>query len=354
MNAKEYIQYRVEDWVQDPSFRSYILDNDPVHERLWEELSTENDDVARKIQEATEILRAMSGLHKSYYEEGVKRSEESLGQLEQRILARKKRSNRRIIAMISAAASIVIAVFVLRLMMTSPQPSEFITTANETEEIVLPDGSIVYLNENSSLTIDDKWEKGIREVALDGEGYFMVRSQVNRSGDKTKFTVKTGGLDIEVLGTQFNVHIRDTMTSIALDEGSIKLIKEQVEKEDSKKESFMVPGEVASFNKRSREIRITEKALTSADTYWKPETIEFNQIKLSDAIAKMETVFGIPFKTDNKKILDLKIDKLSVPSDNPDVFVNTVNILFADKIVIALDPETNTYRIRQINRSIDQ
>ncbi len=354
MNAKKYKQYSVEDWVQDQSFRNYILGNDPTHERFWEDLSSENDEVAQKIKEATDILHAMSDLHMSYQEEGLKRSEESLVQLEQRIQSGKKRSNRRIITMVSAAASIAIAVFVLWLMMNSPQPSEFMTTANETEEVSLPDGSIVYLNENSSLTISNEWEKGFREVALDGEGYFMVRSQVNTSGDKTKFTVKTGGLDIEVLGTQFNVNARDTVTSVALDEGSIKLIKEHIEKEELSIESVMVPGQVASFNKSTREVRITEKAMVVEDAYWKPETIEFNEIKLSDAIEKMETVFGISFVTENKDILDQKIDKLSVPSDDPAVFIKTVNILFADKVTIDLDPESNAYHIRLINKTVDQ
>jgi len=353
MNVKEYKNYSVEDWVQDPLFRNFILDKDLSHEAFWEKLSSENKEVSKKIREASDILHAISGLYKSYHEEGWRRSEESLAQLDRKIQSRKKSSSRRIIAMVAAAASVTIAVFVLWLTMNAPPPSEFMTTANETEEILLPDGSIVYLNENSSLTISNKWEKGIREVALSGEAYFMVRSQINKSGDKSKFTVKTGGLDIEVLGTQFNVHTRDTVTSIALDEGSIRLIKEHVEKEEIKKESLMVAGQIASFNKESREIRITEKALALEDAYWKPETIEFNHITLSDAIIKMETVFGIPFKTNNKKILDLKIDKLSVPSDDPDVFIQTLNILFADKINIDLDSETNTYYIREINRSID-
>ncbi len=350
MNAREYSDYSVEEWVQDRLFRNYVLNQDSTYERFWKEVGSESEEVSQRIKEASDILHAMYGLHKDYQEEGVRRSERSLVQMEQRMQEWKKRSNRRIISTISAAASIAIAVFALWLLQPSSGPEGYITTANETQEVLLPDGSLVYLNENSSLTIDDNWQNGIREVALEGEGYFMVRSQEDSAGQKTKFTVKTDGLDIEVLGTQFNVNTHDTVTSVALDEGSVKLIKENVAKE----ESYMVPGQMASFNRRSKEIQITEKTLANADALWKPQTIEFNQIKLSDAIDKMETAFGLRFLTANIKILDLKIDKLSVPSDDPDVFIKTVNILFADKIMIEVDPDTGIYYIRELNRTIDQ
>lgn len=350
MNTQKYTDYSVEEWIQDGSFRDYILNQDSTHERFWVDMGSSNEEVTQKIREATDVLYAMNELHQDYRTEGERKANESLEELQERIRIGQKKSKQRIIAMVSVAASIAIAVIVLWLMVPSSQPAGYITKTNETQEVLLPDGSLVYLNENSSLIIHNKWGKGTREVALDGEGYFMVRSQKDAAGHKTKFTVKTAGLNIEVLGTQFNVHTRDTITSIALDEGSVKLIKESVEKN----ESYMVPGQVASFNRRSKEIQITDKAMANVDALWKPKTIEFNQIKLSDAINKMETVFDVHFTADNKGILDLKIDKLSVPSDNPDVFIKTVNILFANKIMIDFDPDTGIYSIRELNRSIDQ
>lgn len=351
MNAKKYSDYSVEEWVQDGPFRDYILNQDPAHVQFWEDLCSSNDRVAQNIREATEVLLAMNDLYQEYRSEGEGKAKASLEQLEEKIRTGQKRSPRRIIAIMSAAAaSIAIAGFVLWFMIPSSLPGRYITMANETQEVLLPDGSLVYLNENSSLSIHDQWEKGNRAVALDGEGYFMVRSQKDSVGRRVKFTVKTAGLNIEVLGTQFNVHTRDTITSIALDEGSVKLIQESLDRN----ESYMVPGQVASFNQRSKEIRITDKALVDSDVLWKPKIIEFNHIKLSDAIDKMETVFDVHFATNNKEILDLEIDKLSVPSDNPDVFIKTVNILFANKILIEFDPDSGLYDIRELNRTIDQ
>lgn len=350
MKARKYSDYSVEEWVQDGLFRNFVLNQDHTHERLWKEVSSENEEISRRIKEASDILLSMYGLHKSYQVEGVRRSEGSLLQLEKKMRERKKHSDRRILVMISVAASLAAAVFALWILIPSSIQKGYITLTNETQEVLLPDGSLVYLNANSSLSIHDNWQDGIREVALEGEGYFMVRSQEDSSGQKIKFTVRTDGLDIEVLGTQFNVNTRDTVTNVTLEEGSVKLIKENAAKE----ESYMVPGQMASFNRRSKEIQIIDKAQAIADDLWKPQTIEFNQITLSDAIDKMKTVFGIPFRATNENILNLKIDKLSVPSDKPDVFIKTVNILFADKIVIEFDPDNGIYNIRELNRSIDQ
>ncbi|MBY5958681.1 FecR domain-containing protein [Membranicola marinus] len=350
MNAEKYIQYRVEDWVQDPLFRNYILDKDTTHGHFWRGLSNESDEIARKMKEASDILQAMSEVHSDYHEEGRRKSAESWKALEQRLPSRKKTSHRRMITLVSAAASIAIAVLVLWVLWPSSQAAVYLTEANETQEVLLPDGSLVYLNENSSLTIHEEWQNGIRDVTLDGEGYFMVRSQADTAGHKKKFTVKTSGLDIEVLGTQFNVQSRDAETRVSLDEGAVKLVHGGAEKT----ESYMVPGQVASYDQKSNKVAIIEKALVRADELWKPKTIEFDHITLREAIEKMETVFKVEFTSESKAVLGLKINKLSVPSDNPEVFIKTVNILFENKIIIEMDPENGTYAIRELNKSMDQ
>lgn len=294
----------------------------------------------------------MRDLRDRHWEEGENKAASSLELLQTKIHARKRHSQRRILTMVAAAASVAIAVFVIWLFMASPASVQYATADQETEEVQLPDGSIVFLNGNSTLTVNPDWENDDREVTLTGEAYFMVRSLTNTVGNKTKFTVHTRGLDIEVLGTKFNVSTSPSITSISLDEGSVKLVKG----DDSEmiKPSFLEPGQVAFYNRKSEEIKISEKTLALEQSYWKPKTIEFNQITLRKAIDKMEIVFDIEFRFDDKNILDEKIQKLSVPSDNPETFIKTVNILFADRIEIRKDPDTNIYYIQQAETTIYQ
>src|SRR5690606_22224513 len=300
----------------------------------------------------TKILMAMRGLRDRYWEEGEKMAGKSLDQLQTKIHARTRQARRRIVAMVAAAASMAIGVLVVWLWVTASEPMHYMAAANETEEVQLPDGSIVFLNENSSLTVNRGWGKSDREVQLTGVAYFMVKSVLNTAGNKTKFTVHANGLDIEVVGTKFNVNSSRTITSISLDEGSVKLVKSK--STEKVKSSFLEPGQVAFYDHTSEEIEITEKDPTKEQSFWKPQTIEFNQITLRNAVEKMEVVFDIEFRVDDKIKLDETIKKLSVPNDNPEVFMNTVNILFHRRIELRKDLDTNIYYIQPPKTTLQQ
>ena len=66
--------------------------------------------------------------------------------------------------------------------------------------LLLPDGSKVWLNSESKLEYNKNFKDSIREVVLEGEGFFEVVKDKNRP-----FVVRTSDIDIKVLGTAFNV-----------------------------------------------------------------------------------------------------------------------------------------------------
>jgi transmembrane sensor len=87
-------------------------------------------------------------------------------------------------------------------------------------QIVLPDGTKVWLNAASSLKYPSAFVKNTRNVELEGEGYFEVAKNA-----KMPFVVKTHGQEIEVLGTHFNINSYRNEPSIktTLLEGSVKV-----------------------------------------------------------------------------------------------------------------------------------
>lgn len=70
----------------------------------------------------------------------------------------------------------------------------------EHKKIILPDGSTVILNNNSTLEYPEQFTGGTRMVKLNGEGYFEIRP--NPAGP---FIVESGKLKTTVLGTAFNI-----------------------------------------------------------------------------------------------------------------------------------------------------
>ena len=73
----------------------------------------------------------------------------------------------------------------------------------QVREMLLPDGTKVWLNQSSVLKYPRAFEGKERHVYLDGEAYF----EVARNHEKP-FTVKSQAMDVRVLGTSFNIKCR--------------------------------------------------------------------------------------------------------------------------------------------------
>lgn len=87
---------------------------------------------------------------------------------------------------------------------------------------LLADGTIVWLNGGSKLVCDNDFNGATREVHLDGEAYFQVTKKTDQP-----FIVHTGGVDIQVLGTVFNVkaYPDDRTIETTLFQGSVRVVR---------------------------------------------------------------------------------------------------------------------------------
>lgn len=88
-------------------------------------------------------------------------------------------------------------------------------------KLVLPDGTIAWLNSGSKLTYGNWVNQATREVVLIGEGYFDVA----RNPDKP-FIIHTSVLDVKVLGTRFNLkaYPDEATTETSLLHGSVEVV----------------------------------------------------------------------------------------------------------------------------------
>lgn len=96
------------------------------------------------------------------------------------------------------------------------------TPAGGQYQVVLADGTKVWLNAESSLKFPTEFQDTVRTIALTGEAYFEVASNKSRP-----FRVKVGGMEVEVLGTKFNLngYADEAAVKTTLLEGAVKLVK---------------------------------------------------------------------------------------------------------------------------------
>lgn len=113
-------------------------------------------------------------------------------------------------------AAVFVIGFGLYSLFNKDQHSTFKTQLAQTEQVTLPDNSMVTLNELSQLEFNNNWDEE-RSVELKGEAYFKVAKG-------KRFDVKTAKGIVSVLGTQFNVIARDSIFSVICYEGLVQVV----------------------------------------------------------------------------------------------------------------------------------
>jgi ferric-dicitrate binding protein FerR (iron transport regulator) len=145
-------------------------------------------------------------------------------------------------------------------------------------ELVLADGSKVWLNAGSSLKYGANFNKKDREVILDGEAYFDIAKNKSKP-----FLVHTSKITLRVLGTAFNVKsYRDENTvETTLIRGAVNV--EKNEKDGSTSNYSLKPNQKAIFNKSKDEIKFYDLAdKTATKTSVKKTTIKIEASKTED------------------------------------------------------------------------
>lgn len=164
-------------------------------------------------------------------------------------------------------------------------------------QLTLPDKSSVKLNSESSLSYT--YMNGKRVTHLEGEAYFHV------SKDKDHpFVVQVGDLNIEVLGTSFNVcSYRDCdLVETSLVEGSIRLYDSR-----SPAESFILkPSQKAIYSKNNREISF-HRTDNVKETAWTQNHLVFESEKLGSVFHKIERWYGVKINLLCPEILNDRI-----------------------------------------------
>lgn len=191
--------------------------------------------------------------------------------------------------MVGIAATISIVVIlscIAWLYSSNPHPKHHAVIHNNNKlntRIVLPDGSIVWLNTNSTLEYSHDFGLSQREVLLKGEAFFDVKK------DDKRFIVKTQDISIHVKGTRFNVRAYADEADIktTLEEGKVEL-----EVPATNQLYIMQPGEQITVNANLN--TITRKTVDPLDfSSWKEEKLVFDDTPLADIVHKLENRFNV-------------------------------------------------------------
>jgi ferric-dicitrate binding protein FerR (iron transport regulator) len=182
-----------------------------------------------------------------------------------------------LILMATGIGSIKTAALFNREIFTVEAPS------GEKSKVTLPDGSIVWLNAASRITYSNRFNTGDRTVRLDGEAYFEVTRQKNR----TPFTVKIRDYDVTVKGTKFNIssYPGDQYVKTTLMEGLVTL--------SYRDEQYpMQPGEQMQLDVRTRQLRL-HRVNTKQYKSWMDDNLVYDEITLEELLNRLSRQYNV-------------------------------------------------------------
>jgi transmembrane sensor len=155
-------------------------------------------------------------------------------------------------------------------------------------QVVLPDGSKVWLNTLSSIRFPTTFRCGERTVELTGEAYFEITKKCEQPF-KVHIVSKTGGdgMDIQVLGTDFNVmaYTNENEIKTTLLDGAIKVLKGQVG-------TILAPGEQIKLNNQG-EFNLDKHADTELALAWKNGSTAFKGADIQSIMRQVERWYDI-------------------------------------------------------------
>lgn len=165
--------------------------------------------------------------------------------------------------------------------------------AGQRTELILPDSTHVWLNARSKLVYPISFGKDIRQVELNGEAYFDVIHN-----EKQPFVVKTPQMDIQVLGTEFNVtaYSNSSDFEVALLRGCIELSSPRLSSNYRMKEKEHI---------RLQNNKLISKDISDYDYFrWKEGLICFNNESVATIIEKLKLYYDIDIEVYNQKFIN--------------------------------------------------
>ncbi|GET22725.1 FecR family protein [Prolixibacter denitrificans] len=179
--------------------------------------------------------------------------------------------------------------------------NQLIVPYGKTSEMLLSDGTKIYLNAGSRLIYPDVFEGKHREVFLVGEAYFEVHKD-----PKHPFIVQTTDINVEVLGTHFNVsaYPSDNVYETTLAEGKVRIRQNNAGLFD--KSIDLVPNQMAAYNRDNKETKVRH---VDVENYilWKDGMLKFASSDFNRVTRKLERFYNIRITFQDPMVGMLKI-----------------------------------------------
>lgn len=212
---------------------------------------------------------------------------------------RRRFAARRLVRIAAAAAACVAVIVSGVWIVLSKQSVESIVVSNDSEtqcHLILPDGSGVWLYYGARISYPEEFRDNLRNVKLVGEAFFdVVRDETS------PFIVTTDLLEVEVLGTQFNVASDGETGEVVLESGSVNLGR--LEKGKVVRKVLLHPGELGRVECGDDKISV-EEVDVQLYTSWKDIYLNVKSQRLEDVMLMLAKRYNTVIHIKDRNLCD--------------------------------------------------
>ncbi len=178
--------------------------------------------------------------------------------------------------------------------------NEIVIPFGKKSQLILEDGTKVWLNAGTRMAFPTKFSGKKREVFLDGEAYFEVTHNKD-----IPFVVNTNEIAVKDLGTRFNIsaYSTDQFSEAILLEGKVSVSGQSALK-FMQDETILAPNQKASFNKEMKTILVSNEPDAEMAIAWTEGWFKFSQQNLNGVLNKLQRYYNIKFVFENNFTTD--------------------------------------------------
>lgn len=199
---------------------------------------------------------------------------------------------------------------------TTPKISIVTIPRGHTYQIVLSDGTEVWMNADSRLHFPTKFTGNKREVKLEGEAYFKVAHDAEHP-----FTIHTDKVQTEVLGTEFNMRAyTHSPAHVTLVNGSVKIKMNEIDRE-----VVLSPGEDIAYADSTFEITRVD---TEYCAQWKDGWLYYDNVFLQDILNDLGRWYNLTIQMDNDpSLMQMRLHFVAAKDDSIDSIIENLNAM---------------------------
>gem|GEM_PF-1606721 len=316
----------IQNYLNNQSFNEWVLNSSKADSNFWNSYLHQFPEETLNIQKAKLILKSLSFSHTTLE---LKDRNDMLSHITSEINSSHITNThtppfyrKYIMHLVSVAAGLALLFFAFNY--NSGSPLNYSSFAGSIAEVSLDDGSIVTLQGESTIWLDEAFANGEKRIVhLANQAFFDINSSPTIGSNE--FTVVTSIANIDVLGTKFLVDVDYDAVTVVVEEGKVRVTPKEVG--STIEPVYLTAGDKLVL-RADQSISVEKLSTTKQYTSIKDGAIVFEGATTREFVESLEDYFGYQINAPEALLTSKRAFDGTFPTQNIDLILQAFSTSF--------------------------